>query len=118
MLTVGLGREFESVVSREAEREGLLLVTMCKEDHLAVLFRGFNEHVDGKIGDGQLARSLAGGVVVGLAVEIERGGLRDTGGIGHTEYLEVVILVKPVAGDRFTEAQLDIPVKFEDAVSR
>ena len=91
---------------------------MCKENHLASFLGGFDEHVDGKIGDGQLTRSLAGGVVVGLAVEIERGGLRDTGGIGHTEYLEVVILVEPVAGNRFAKPQLDIPVKFEDAVSR
>ncbi len=105
MASVGLCSQFETVVRRKAEGEGVFLITMGKENHLAVFFRGFNEHVDSEVSDSQLTRSLAGRVVVGLAVEIERGGLRDTGGIGHAEYLEVIILIEPVACNGFAEPQ-------------
>ena len=52
----------------------------------------------------------------GLSVEIERGGLRDTGGVGHAQYLEVVVLVQPVAGYGFGKAQGYIVLQCEDAV--
>ena len=118
MLAVGLGREFETVISCEAEGERILLVTMCEEYHLSVFLHRSDEHIKREIRDSEFARSQAGCIMVSIAVEIKRGGLRDTGGIGDTKHLEVIILVQPVPGYRFAEPQLDIPVKFEDTVRR
>ena len=89
---------------------------MGEESHLAILGGRFDEHVDTEVRNGQFTFDLGAGIMSVLAVEIERGCLRDAGGIGHTEYLEVVILIEPVTGNRFGEAHGDIILERQDAV--
>ena len=91
---------------------------MCKQCHLAPCLGRSDEHVECQIGDSEFARNLGGGIVLLIAIEVERGGLCDAGGIRYAEDLEVVVLIEPVACNGFAEPELDVAVEFEYSVSR
>ena len=115
-LAIRIRKQLEPIIRREDEGNRVLIVTVGKEGHLPMGLSGFDEHIDGQVGDGQFTQGLAGRVVSVVAVEIERGGLRDTGSIGDAKNLEVIILVEPVTGYRFAEPQFDIVLQRQDAV--
>ena len=115
-LAVRIRKQLEPIIRREDEGNRVLIVTVGKEGHFPIGLSGFDEHIDGQAGDGQFTQCLAGRVVSVVAVEIERGGLRDTGSIGDAKNLEVIILVEPVTGYRFAEPQFDIVLQRQDAV--
>ena len=111
-------RHLQAVIRCEAQREVVLVVTVREQCHLAPFGSRLDQHVDSQVGDSQFAFSLRVSVVIGLSVEVWRGTLRYTRGIGYAQHLEVVVFVEPVACYRLGEPQGYIVLQRKDTVGR
>ena len=104
VLSVGLDKT-QTIVFGEYQLLGHLSVSGLKEDHVAgavLRFGRFDHHVDREVGLRQIAFGFGGRGCV--AVEMQRCRSRQTGRIGDTGDLEVIVLVQVVSCYRFVEA--------------
>ena len=108
-------------VGNQAEGDVAARSGVSEEFHLACGDGriGLGDEVDAERLVGQHACHFARCAAGGRSVEVERGARRDASArVGDAEQLEVVVLVKVVAGNGFIEAQLDVVGHAEDAEGR
>ena len=103
----------QTVVCGQHKLQVVHRVSMSKEHHVTALVGRTYHHIDSQVGDSQFAAGGGLQELVVVAAQIERCGLSDTRRIRHATQLEMVVLIKPVAGYGFTEAERDIVLQSE-----
>ena len=108
---------YQAVVVRHTKGERAFLCLVGEEVTGCIRVGRTNHHIDGERFVGYSALYFRLRVRIAGAVEMQGYAGGDTGFVGITGHLEVIILIEVVTGDGFVEAQLEVVSHAEDSIS-